>query len=775
MDQDNIKRCICTLLCALTLTTTLLWSATARALSTTESADQVLSALAEVIKDRTKLVASQALRQNILDQLCEGTLKVTVKDGSKLTLRMGGSQECRSNPNEADVCDADDQFVDSCTVLDTLQAPLTDPTFLKRFGRDALRFGFRLSGATYAAAEYESLNLGDLSNFVYELLDVLSRQDVSPSDVATPLSAFADRLADGRTVQELQAIASIPEAKSLLEALPPMFATVTADIANFTCTQFAKAPAEFRDHFPALAQNVALTPADGKPPTQCAAAAKPTFQWLRSVDGTPATCNAFSRDDLTAARQQFLELFFNDGAPFAAALQKDCSAVPADGVKGCNAAMVAMRLYPALAKAKCATSTASGKDLSRDLRNMHQLFGSAIDRASVELALQGRTATAAGEWRSLAGKAQRQLATSTSVGPYELAGALRLTAGLLQAFEAQPAAVEKWLETLGTELEAQLGSGVFDPVLLPSLAWAKRHTLSVPLQSVRDAFVTMVLLPRLQVVLNSPDAGTRYQEAVTQIAAAVRDLADFARAQTKPGAKGAALRRFAKLLRAQAAIVNATSDIEPRAAKRLATFSNFLKTGAAVTEHVADEDWVGVSVIVADEATAALKSRADLASISQSLAFSRVLLNAYQAKNKEDAKAVFEGALEDVASRERRFERWTVDITALVAGRGGVQRKSDDTRGFYGMYAPVGPQLAYKYFGAMIYPVDVGAYLVDSGADPEPSEALRFGTSIYTRVSASVPFVFGVGGDYRPGIEDEPEAWRAHGFIALELPLYMIH
>ena len=35
--------------------------------------------------------------------------------------------------------------------------------------------------------------------------------------------------------------------------------------------------------------------------------------------------------------------------------------------------------------------------------------------------------------------------------------------------------------------------------------------------------------------------------------------------------------------------------------------------------------------------------------------------------------------------------------------------------------------------------------------------------------------VVGGGGDYRPEIGDEKAKWRAYGFVALELPLFIIY
>jgi hypothetical protein len=746
------------------------------AAATTETANEVLSALAEVIKDRSRLVASQTIRNDILSELCRGTLTVTSKSGEVRELKMGGSDACKADPHTG--CTADDQFVDSCTVLDTLDAPLTDPTYLKRFGRDALRFGFRIGGAEYDAELYAQLDIAELADFVYNLLDLLSQPDVSPSDLANPLLAFADHLGDERSIASFKGIAALPQTRALLQQkLPPLGARVAEAIGDLACRQLAKDPDLARTS-PTLYRAIAGASSLAKQKTPaCAAVVAQSWQWLRPLSSAD-DCQALRANDLEPLRQLFRELFLVAGAPLEAGFKRSCDQLPAEDVSACHGAMLAMRLYPPLARSRCSSSAQGSAELSQGLRNLYFLFGGR-DGQSVPDALKAYVPgdeAIEQDWLALGAEARRQLAISAGVGQYELASTLRLTGSLLQAYQTLPTEVEDWLTKVQGELE--LGSGNADPLAAKSLLWASRPTLPAPLRDVRDALVNVLMLPRLRLALSSAASENEYYKATKQVALAIGNLARFAKAQNKPAAKEDAIRRFAQLLRAQAAIVGATAQVEKlekHERKRLERLARLLENGADVSERVAESDWVGVAVVVSDQARDSLKSRKDLTIIASSLAFSRVLLSAYQSKSKEDAKAVFEAALEDVASRERRYARWTVDIAALAAARGGLQRQEDDTRGYYGMFAPVGAQVACQGFGLLLYPVDVGAYLVDSGSAPESSEAVRFGLASYARFSSSVPIVLGLGGDYRPAIEDRAQAWRAHAFIALELPLYTIH
>jgi hypothetical protein len=206
-----------------------------------------------------------------------------------------------------------------------------------------------------------------------------------------------------------------------------------------------------------------------------------------------------------------------------------------------------------------------------------------------------------------------------------------------------------------------------------------------------------------------------------------------------------------------------------RLAEALEQVSTVLRLGA-------DRDWVGLALSVSDEMHAHAE---DAKQISRGFSFIRVLMSMYQAASVDEAKAIFQATLEEEGARERRYGATTVDVAALFAARAGYQRTSGldaPVEGaLYGLYAPFGVQLAHGPVGVLLYPIDLGAYLV---ATPAPrlrwQDALRAGTAAYVRPSAEIPIVVGAGFDYHPKIDTLTE-WRAFGFAALELPLYSLH
>jgi hypothetical protein len=188
-------------------------------------------------------------------------------------------------------------------------------------------------------------------------------------------------------------------------------------------------------------------------------------------------------------------------------------------------------------------------------------------------------------------------------------------------------------------------------------------------------------------------------------------------------------------------------------------------------------DWIGVALQADDALQKATTDR----SMEDALRFIRVLLAAYQASTPAEAKAVMQSALEDEGSRERRWSAFTIDAGALVAGRGGVEwiaptaPNQDNRNAIVGLYAPFGFQIAYKSLGLLLYPIDLGSYLLANAnrvQKPAYSAAVRFGGAVYLRPCASVPVDVGVASDFRPDFGDGPQSTRVMGFLALELPLY---
>jgi hypothetical protein len=126
-----------------------------------------------------------------------------------------------------------------------------------------------------------------------------------------------------------------------------------------------------------------------------------------------------------------------------------------------------------------------------------------------------------------------------------------------------------------------------------------------------------------------------------------------------------------------------------------------------------------------------------------------------------------------------------VDVAALLGVRAGFQfahltpegaAPSWDNRVLYGLFVPFGVQVACKSLGALVYPVDLGSYLVattNTSSGPKWQDAVRAGITGYYRFSRDLPFVLGIGGDVRPKIDDNVQ-WRAYLHFSLELPLFSL-
>ena len=107
----------------------------------------------------------------------------------------------------------------------------------------------------------------------------------------------------------------------------------------------------------------------------------------------------------------------------------------------------------------------------------------------------------------------------------------------------------------------------------------------------------------------------------------------------------------------------------------------------------------------------------------RSLAFLRLLMSVYQAETKEDAKAIFQSALVQKGSRRERFQRFSIDVAAALGARIGVQTQRTATTatgetewtaasGFGGTLRARRRSICVRALGLLLYPIDLGAYLV---------------------------------------------------------------
>jgi hypothetical protein len=240
------------------------------------------------------------------------------------------------------------------------------------------------------------------------------------------------------------------------------------------------------------------------------------------------------------------------------------------------------------------------------------------------------------------------------------------------------------------------------------------------------------------------------------------------------------LRALARVVEASAALpaVKGKEEVLLRTAAALETASRLVQLGA-------DRNWTGLGDVLIDEL---LLTTAELSVVERPVRFVRTLLKVYEAPDVKQAKEVFAAALDDEASRERRFDRFTVDFGALLGGRWGEEtrhnspsltltRPKNEISTVYGLYAPAGFQIAYSTFGLVLYPVDLGSYLVKTETTestvPRWTEALRFGAALYLRLWKTVPVVLGGGMDFQPKVVDH-ETMRVQITIGMDLPLYQL-
>jgi hypothetical protein len=206
-----------------------------------------------------------------------------------------------------------------------------------------------------------------------------------------------------------------------------------------------------------------------------------------------------------------------------------------------------------------------------------------------------------------------------------------------------------------------------------------------------------------------------------------------------------------------------------------------IKELSIVIELLGEKDWVGLALHAADVLDENENVSNQVKPLGRTLKFVRVLMAMYQAESKDEAKTIFAAALDDEASREERFDRGAVDIAALIGfGIGAhwldhdpMPEKSVEEFGLAGVYAPMGLQIAKRQWGILIYPIDLGSYLVASSSDdPTWSEAVRGGALVEFRCGKYMPIDVYLGGDYRPGFGDDIAQFRLMLGVGLELPLF---
>lgn len=803
------------------------------ALAQTASVDQVLAAVAEVVRDRARQVASQAIARNLAENLCTGEVKLppylagqregeaspaalNLRAGgaeptglpdaqgqpsldSPLVLHLGGDAACRASylpaksaaaapqvaagKTKIAPCDADDVFVRTCRAALRLDVPLTDPYLLKSLSRDTVEFLMRVAARNLSAPIYEESGLVELGAFIHTVLEKLGQKRPELDDLAAPTLALADRLSaqlPRRTFEELRG----SEASGDLEAI--LRAAVVEPWVRGGCEPAGSCPKE-----------PFLGPA-----------------------GAEVDCPAYEAGRFE--RRKVFEALFGTAEPkgsLHAGRNQDCAtAFPSAGDKRrqqCQKARLTFNLYGSLVRTRCSALLPEER-----LRGAFRELGYVVAEQGVYRgALKELGDRAAVEALDAYLDAVQKLKLA-DLPREELAAGVRLVGLYAAARGAAPEATRSWLQRLVQDLEAEvrspsedwhsrllhgaalgaehppasasvaaLAAGVKDLLALPMLAVYRKPQQLDALREARARLATsadaaQTTVKHLIEALNrEPTAAGSLRDYVAALARFLEDLGDVAAAMGAAVGDERVTASIASGLKVKQTSA-ASKLLAPERGKVFERAAMAMKQGALALRLAADRDWVGLSIRISDELARVAGAGGNVAELERSLKFIRVLLSMYQAASVEEAKAIFAANLEDAASRERRYGGWTVDVGALLGASWGRQYSrqevpgqpvvKDDAR-LYGVLAPVGIQVACRKVGLLAYPVDVGSYLTAAGGTGRDwRDALRPGAALFIRPSASIPLVLGVGADYRFEIGGRDER-RLYLAGALELPLFTLH
>lgn len=688
----------------------------------TVDVDKLLGVLAEVIQDRAKQVAAETVKARLLAGVCGEDLKLEA-NGRVLLLHLGRRQ-CVDRDKDSP-CTADDLFVKTCRLAKaTGGTSLTDVSFLKTVAADTIGLTIRLAAFSIDAPSFSDAGLDVLGPVLYRLAEVLSQPGHTDDDVAQVLLEFSDALATDHASDTLATLGSSLETKQLM-----------TDVVN--------------------------------------ALSKTDTTSVLGTDQLTATISCKDWDDARAKRgATYVKLFETAGSGYPEAANKPCPT----GSKECAAAQLGLRLGDLLKKLEC-------KKTGDDARKAYRQLGYVITEKNLYEQAFAELGTAGSQHLD-----DFIAAAATQVAPVpprdELARGVRLVGTALRARSRDRAELERWLKALDVDARAAVDAGNIDLLRRSeALNWSNRDTWPDSVRAVREAAKDLIAHPRVAAALQlgAPRSGEQQKARLD----ALRSMAElFQRLlvmSQKPAAEDSIGVRVAALLRAIAGVAGAMEG----GGEAATAMKEALKLGGDVVALAEQRDWIGLALASGD-ALGRLLPGAIPPEVANALRFVRVLMAVHQAKSPDEAKATFASALQEITSRAERYGVFSIDVAALVAVRAGWQHNDNAKEGLSqpasanefmaGLFAPVGLQLASGCVGLLIYPLDLGSYLLanTSGTPPKASAAVRIGATFSLRPWADVPIDFGLGYDYRPAFD----AWvehRAFGFAALELPLFIIH
>jgi hypothetical protein len=744
---------------------------TARAQVRPEDLDRILGALAEVIKDRAKEVAADTLRTQLKGDLCAGEKTLVLKNppGAKLVLQFKGSPKCAEG---TDPCTADDVFVASCRLLDMDDIDVTDPQLLRTVGQDTVSFALRIGVSSLNAAEYKRLRFPELATYVFELMASMQGRRLDTQTVIDRTLEFADSL--GRDADQQLAEAAIK---------------AVAD---------AEATTKVVQNGYDLWKGQCVAPGPGKRAAVSDAGACSYGATLPAPDGglaagSPACAAYVSK---RTERRQIFKSLFDEDKPFHGALHAACSqAVPqlppaqqAAWQAACNAAQLA-NLLDALYATRCKVAQASDEARSTFRRLIYLLFQ---ERAQFDEALRNAKQDTP-ELKAIADALKPQLQLGQGAA---LAAVLRVVTSGIRSHQSDSGATATFLEALRSDVGRVHEERKYLAILHgKALGWQHRDDLkSAELKAFRDAVKNLLALPVF--VLGVESVPQAQIETATKLVSDI--LSGIAKLRVTTSSPEDAVRAAANLMATLSGAITdlerklfvpqAVADAKQSVVSELRAVSTSLDMASRFLTVASEHNWVAIALGASLEIASVSVPKVRQPELVRSLAFLRLLMSVYQAETKEDAKAIFQSALVQKGSRRQRFQRFSIDVAAALGARIGLQTQRTvltatgetqwtDASRFGGLYAPVGVQFANEHLGFLLYPIDLGAYLVAKpGSDEVHSwDAIRPGGALMWRFSARYPIDFLLSADYLPEIQGHAPQWRFAAALTLELPLYMIY
>jgi hypothetical protein len=490
---------------------------------------------------------------------------------------------------------------------------------------------------------------------------------------------------------------------------------------------------------------------------------------------SPLDCSAdVIAEAASSPRGSPFDTLFGPKGAFTEARSKACDKSAA----ACNQAQLLVRLGPALQRLWCPSSVTSAPELLRSLTYTlleRDIYLKAIgEQGKAQAALQ-----AADHFFD----ATRELQLS-DIRREEIARGIRVVAHAVRAYAGNGAQAAAWFTMLKTDLESV---NLDTPIVLDnfvSLRWENRDNWGARVRLLRDAVKDFLALPLLHGYVSGKT------EAIPAVKYAVKRLMNvvdaFASATAEKPSAEQAVRLVSDVMRSLAEL---SGDIERAQLQAEVAVEDgplpfgVISSAADLLYDAHDRDWVAlaikISVTLHDQPSIPVELR-------RSIAFVRVLMSMYQARSADEAKGVFEAELEDLSSRRRRWESFTVDVGALLGAGTGAIWATNRVEGaaapgrtyVYGLYAPFGIQLAKKCIGGLVYPVDLGAYLIGDGSNKREvdwRDSLRVGAAFYGRPFPTLPLDLVAAGDYHPRFDDNFADVRFMGSLVLELPLYLVY